>query len=101
MTTKELLIAARALIAEPNNWCQGFTAVRNGEHVSYCMAGAVSRVCADESTSKATETLDALSEAVNNTNGRFHSIVGFNDHKETTHEQILAIFDKAIAEAGQ
>lgn len=98
-TSVEILRAARALISSPENWLQG-TFAQNDFGVGVC-SGDVTAVCfcsqgainyfkyeADyDAVKKATSTLSR------NMDG---SIFLFNDNH--THAEVLAAWDKAIAE---
>mgnify|MGYP000343617243 CR=1 FL=1 len=99
MTTREILIAAKAKIDTPEKWAQGCEARdANGDPcgtktpvaVRRCTIGAVNAVtstCAD-----ANAALRAIS-AVANTHLR---IMAWNDHPDRTHAEIMAAFDRAI-----
>ena len=95
MTTREILIAARALIDTPEKWTQ-FESARNingvGCHprspdaVCFCTLGAIDRACQDDLNDyKALQTLQSIVGMVAN----------FNDSH--THAEVLAAFDEAIA----
>lgn len=102
-STKEILIAARKKIENRRNWIQRLSACRvDGSHcpptdsaaVGWCALGAIRSIVgegAEENVlfEKAYATINAVSDS------RF--IAGFND--TSTHEQVLALFDKAIANA--
>jgi hypothetical protein len=87
MTVRDNLIAARALIDTPEKWVNG--ALQSGN--CRCAVGA------------ALDATDYLSgwEAVNalakQLPSPFHHVPTFNDHPDTTHADILALFDRAIA----
>lgn len=97
MTVKEVLIAARAKIADPVNWTQGEYA-RNADGadcegddaVCWCAIGAIQESCDDYDTAR-----DALEY--------LHAVMGtypyhFNDTH--THAEVIAKFDEAIAAQG-
>lgn len=108
MTTFEILKAARELISDEKRWTQGFYAVANGwpvvqfasEHLPdsadcFCAIGSLAKAgCMsvyDAESSGAYKALEAVSEI---------DVHEFNDTH--THEEVLALFDRAIsrAEAG-
>lgn len=90
MTVKEDLIKTRAKIAA--GWCQGASA-RNakGEAVSFCILGAfmASGVACSGPTSY------ALAKVA--TPGNLGVLARYNDTPGRTKEEVLAVFDKAIA----
>ena len=98
MKTSELLIAAKAKIANPVNWIQGLyaadakrerTSPTSVEAVCFCSMGAVYSVESMKSLRRIAEI--ALDNFAND------DIVGYNDAH--THEQVMAVWDKAIAAA--
>lgn len=97
MTALEELRAARALIDTPEKWTQGAYALdANGKStdpksdvaVCFCISGAFWRIDWDKG---APDGFSAFKRAA----GRYP--VDFNDDPGTTHADILAAFDKAIA----
>ncbi len=95
-STKELLEEARAKIAEPEHWCKdAYWRDTRGEPtpvnvaVSYCAMGAL--------LSQQTYDLGRASQLLAECAER--DIVEFNDDEKTTHVQILAVFDCAIAKS--
>jgi hypothetical protein len=96
MNTVQILIAARALIANSENWTKRFMArdkdgkpVRSTvpEAVCWCALGALRRICGS--------TFGEPAEILNEEMG--FSITAFNDLH--THAEVLAAFDRAIAAA--
>lgn len=108
-TPLEILIAARAKIAEPERWTKG-TFSRNAEGepcavdwgpaaVCWCALGAI-----NATTNKMHQLYelksaakDALALAVSPSHD---SVAYFNDDPATTHADVLAAFDRAIAGLG-
>lgn len=102
MTTREVLVAARALIATPERWTKETSSwVRNGIEC-FCAIGAIGRAVDHDHNAPATEDVnDALRAAMpawflDRRTGR-PSIVEFNDAPTTTHADVLQLFDRAIA----
>lgn len=105
MTPAEQLRAAKALIDAPEKWTREAFA-RNAQGVPtilrkatcFCALGALDfaghvALAYDESAE------DLLKDAVPT---RFmNSITAFNDHPDTTHADVMALFDRAIALAEQ
>lgn len=99
----EVLTEARALLADPKAWTQGqFARGRWGGGVDvlapgaqcFCAVGATMRVDARRSyRSDVSEALEAV------TPPGFGDMARYNDDPITTHADILAIFDRAIAKA--
>lgn len=92
-TAKEILIAARKKIEDPATWTQG-KSVREmkGKPTRYCSYGAIA-LCADIDTeyNRFNEAYALLWNAVQG------SVVQYNNTH--THAEVLAMFDKAIANA--
>ena len=95
MTTLETLKAARAKIAEESNWTQMVlardgnaipVAVTSPNATSWCLDGALQLVSDEDESYKAYLFLCSL----------VPDPVYFNDNH--THAEVLALFDKAIAE---
>ena len=109
MTPKEVLIKAKALIADRRNWIQGMEArAASGqplppEHPSacrFCSIGAVERVLAPlpaaEHYRVKEQTLNEIESHIT-TSAVIGKLWRFNDSH--THEGVMALFDKAIKEA--
>ncbi len=94
MTTLEVLKEARTLISK--GWTRGHYAHKN----SYCMVGAVMHVCAgrDERQLACRASKEALMGCLPK---GYLDLVMFNDTPDRTKEEVLAVFDKAIAEAAK
>ena len=100
---KQLLIAARKLIENPEHWTQGVMArncdghstyYRNGGAFCFCASGALQRVQADIGL-----TFDDLHRSMWILEGFCPvDILHFNDSH--THQEVLNVFDKAIANCG-
>jgi len=96
-TTKEVLIAARALIEKPENWCShgwGHDNQRCGVRAVAIINGRALYPDCDE----APEIVGSIAE------NHLHDSVGeyFGNFNDThTHAEVLAAFDKAIAECAQ
>lgn len=97
MTTKEILIAAKALIDTPEKWCQNDLALdKNKNHVcpespaavQRCLVGALCAV--DPHYDYWSECKVALGFSGNPT-----AMVDFNNTH--THAEVMAKFDEAIA----
>lgn len=106
MTTREILIAARALIATPERWTQGDRARDaagapidpcDPRAVCWCISGALE--AADPSGSDMDGFIGAALALEKVIVGLGHraAIGDFNDAPERTHAEVLAAFDKAIA----
>ena len=97
MTVKDDLIAAKALIATPEKWIKG-EFERDG---CFCARGAIQAVNLDSSREiDAEEALEAAVPRRARHRSKFVSSVSkFNDDPNTTHADIMALFDRAIARA--
>ena len=98
---KQCLTAMRKLLEDPKHWIKGATAKdKNGKVVfaedkqamCWCLYGALNK-CAGPQMSTFVTTLQTLDFSVTG------SIVSWNDHPITTHEEVLELLDKAIAQA--
>lgn len=92
-TTKEILVAARAIIANEENWTQGAYAedkdgssigVNCSNAVCFCSIGAILKITISP--------FDAMKVLRNHMGD---SIIAFNDGH--THKEVLAAWDEAIA----
>lgn len=91
---RETLIKAKALITDPKNWTQGAYA-RTGDGVPvplshsaavcFCSMGAIRRISGE---------LGAPYQALKREIGPSDMVCEYNDSH--THEEVLALFDKAI-----
>lgn len=102
-TAKEILIAARKKIEKPENWTQGQAARNKSQSwcdptydfaTCWCALGAIRSIVGKGSEADAS-FVDAYKELVKVSEDRF--IGAFNDTH--THAEVLALFDKAIANA--
>lgn len=98
MTLHDDLVAAKALIDAPEKWGQGEYETSPG---CYCALGAVAKATGVDPAPWNVEVgvlYDALKAALPPKAARL-SVVDFNDAPETTHADIMALFDRAIAAA--
>lgn len=104
MKTVTILKRARKLLSNPKRWCQWrYGQTKEGWLVdpeakaaySFCAVGAIRRVAKDAADDDATEAAKALLDRC----VPGYSIIDYNDAKKRKHEQVLAVFDKAIARA--
>ena len=86
MSVRESLIAARALIDTPEKWIKGSS--RNGQG-GYCALGAMDKIGPESGCYL------ALRSALPSEEPGF--VAAYNDLPTTTHADILALFDRAIA----
>ena len=100
MTPREVLVKARALISDPERWCQYHYAVDSAG----VMLGDYTSPDAERWCSYAAIMLNGQPhwQSSGDAIDRLHNVVGcsishFNDTH--THAEVLAAFDKAIAEA--
>ncbi len=110
MKPKEILIAARARIADPEHWIKGHMAedtIGNEvctDHVNayrFCAVGALKSVL--HKVVKTHKREFKLNEYLSGKlmsyieSKEFKGVPDFNDSPNTTHADVLAMFDKAIA----
>jgi hypothetical protein len=101
MSVLDLLTRAQNLIRDPNNWTQDFIArdkigrpvnVTDPDAVCFCSLGALARAEPDpEARAKAKIYLH---DAVDHLTGGW-GIATFNDREGRTHEEVMAMWDKA------
>jgi len=90
-TVKDNLIAARALIDTPERWIKGESRIGD----CFCALGAIGVVSGPGAEPGLWNGChEALAHAV--PNGDLY-VARFNDDPDTTHADILALFDRAIA----
>src|SRR5438067_9931894 len=75
------------LLGTPDKWCKGALRSHDGR---YCIRGAV----------RAVDAAEALEPRILQANGevagkRFRRIESFNDHPNTSHEQVVAVLSRA------
>ncbi len=107
MTPAEILQAARDLLSDPKRWTQGIFARReNGstcstfapEAFSFCSRGALIKVRPDDAVFQSyAEAYAFLEKCVPEVYVGTEPVAHWNDHPDTTHAEVLAVFDKAIA----
>lgn len=99
----EILRKAKALIDAPEKWTKGaFARDRSGgsvpiagdEACAFCAAGAIYSVI-DKFNAAEFDLEDRAASAIGQAVGG--SIAGFNDDEDTTHADVMAAFDRAIA----
>lgn len=88
------LTSARALIDTPEKWCHN--ASYRGEYGKAPM-DAISALVGVKGGPYAQLLLVMMIAALPDP---FMSITEFNDHPDTTHADIMSLFDRAIAQAG-
>lgn len=75
------------LLATPDKWCKGALRSHDGR---YCIRGAVRAV--DGADLLEPTILDAIGQVAGK---RFRRIESFNDHPNTSHEQVVAVLIRA------
>lgn len=93
-STRENLIAAKALIDTPEKWGKGTYEPSPG---CYCALGALD-AASEGGRWTPFEVMAALTIALPDS---AKDIVAFNDDPNTTHADIMALFDRAIASQPQ
>jgi len=87
------LIAARALIEKPEHWCKIHTDREDGAR---CIQGALYAVHVFGGPIREA-LIEALPPKFIEPVLRNISLMMFNDHLDTTHADVLSLFDRAIA----
>ena len=95
---RENLIAARALIDTPEKWGKGGY-VSATPNVCFCAVGALANAnCWSFAEVWHERAIDVLYDKLPPNSG---GLTVYNDHPDTTHADIMALFDRAIAAAEQ
>ena len=105
MNTKDVLIKARTLISHKDNWIQQqyaedknglVRAPRDPRACKFCAIGAIYAVIDDEI--KKQNAIKALAQFADRWTSEYEDkiVVAFNDDEETTHEEVLEVYNKAI-----
>ncbi len=101
MNTLEVLTCARELLSDPAKWIKGAYAktaagsvvdATDPDACCFCALGAM-RKCGGEDNEDDTPAAWALRDAANEKTSAHY----YNDAAKTTHADILALFDRAIA----
>src|SRR6266576_6120822 len=103
MTKLDLLVTGRAMLANEYNWCKG-VGTRPGPDGGrqYCARGAISEQLSTHDAKPMSKehirlhaaTIDALEDELPD---YYANVQDFNDNRRTTHVDILALYDRAIA----
>lgn len=93
----DLLVRARELIVSPEKWIKGAYEV-NG---CYCMSGALRKVRTKRNDIYVDYSYFEAYDLLRTSTGAHGCIPEFNDDPETTHEDVMRVFDSAIAKSRQ
>lgn len=107
MDRLEVLVRAREFISDPARWTKG-TAARDAEGheveprdgCAFCIFGALRLAVNDQTLyDYYRQAADALcyDQFGQTGDGRWTALTEFNDAPETTHVDVIALFDKTIA----
>src|SRR5688572_23513189 len=111
-TIRDLAIAVKQVLSSPDKWCKGGLAqdangyqvpLESSEAVSFCIAGAAQKVLAangllggDCAPPLFSLYQDFFNEMRQTQHGKWVSISQFNDHKDTTFEDVHTKLDEII-----
>lgn len=95
-SVKDYLIAARTLIDTPEKWGKNFYYESDG---CLCIVGAVGKAMGLPASGGQLcgSLIRPLNEALPDTAPIRNHLPSYNDHPDTTHADIMALFDRAIA----
>ena len=108
LNAKEILVLARRLISNPGHWCKDSMAkkkasgrfvgcsVADWEACQWCATGAIDASIPSDAWVPHIEGRREAWEIMGNVCS-MDNMVEFNDHPETKHEDVLDVFDQAIA----
>ena len=80
------------LLETPDRWCKGALRSHDGR---YCIRGAIRGVSGSDVLEPA--ILQAISQVAGR---RFRRIEAFNDHPQTTHDQVVSVLARARSNLG-
>ena len=80
------------LLETPDRWCKGALRSHDGR---YCIRGAIRAVSGSDVLEPA--ILQAIGQVANR---RFRRIEAFNDHPNTTHDQVVTVLARARSNLG-
>ena len=86
---RQVLLDTREFLSDPNNW----TRFANERYGRYCLRGAI-RYRGDWQRGA---RIGAMGAVLDQLPPEFSSVVDFNDHPSTTHADVLAVLDRALA----
>ena len=104
---KTILKAAREILQDEKRWTKGYFARTaagdrvescNKAAVCYCAMGAIDKAAVEAREPRfgvGDDAIDALAKFL--PDGHQKSVASFNDNPKTTHAEVLALFDQAIA----
>lgn len=95
MTVKDNLIAAKALIDTPEKWAKGSMII--GDRL--CVVGAIGVARKWDAQAFETPEYAALDRSLPAINLTGYRVSRYNDHPNTTHDDIMALLDRAIEAA--
>jgi hypothetical protein len=104
MSTSAVLREMRAFLDDPSHWVQGHywldaegNDVEVAQAVACCLSGASTKAVYDLSSiwENEAEADRRVRQAVQE-GTEFTNTISFNDDSETTHQQVLAVLDRAI-----
>lgn len=102
MNALDILVKAKELLSDPNKWYRGYFAVNDrGQIVAsgdtdackWCMVGALRKVSPAGNSSITNEAENQLEQTL------CKSVPVFNDARDTTHQDVMHAFDRAIVDA--
>lgn len=93
-TELDVLTRARALIEDPRDWCHG--APVSSVEAPYCAMTACYAGSREQYAPAYAAAVLRLSAGIKNSSRRM-AVADFNDHPDTTHADVLALYDRAIA----
>lgn len=100
MDVLEILLAARALIATPETWCKHkpMKVAKDTEIKSYCLVNAINISSPKRSKHGGVrpDYMRAINFLSNDTGNA--TLLRFNDHKDTTHSDVIGLLDAKIKE---
>lgn len=99
MDVGDVLLAARARLAT-GKWCKGFISDANG---NVCARGAIFRACGwGPEIDEVERALESFIDASRYRRRREIGLIpAFNDDPDTTLVDVLALFDKVLADLGR
>lgn len=102
----EVLFAARDIIKDEKNWCQGhyakndkgeFVSIESVEATRYCILGAIFKANPSDHGDVDTISMGAIKAMERVLNDDYSSVHSFNDHHATSHKDVIDYLSRVIS----
>lgn len=100
MNETEIIQGAREILSDPKRWHKGWFTDGQG---AFCVRGALAHVAGNVAMTPLEPWVrlrDHLPEDFRHFAGGPDMLAAFNDHPDTTHQDIINLLDKTLADMG-